>query len=634
MLAHSGAAEFRIRSGLYPTADDVSVAVTSAGFLPRALRALLLPRHLVAEMASVVAYVVVARALLRWARRSEPARRSREAIAFVLPLVTAFGCAMGVQHAFPEIFSAIPSYWDNESPFGMLRAPLGGKRDNIRTGFMAVLARFRVDGAKIEDGAAALGLPPRADLGRTARCAPHPFAQRLDDLGRESGAGINRDFGAERIGKLRDLSGALFAGRARPLRLWHVLAEGLRSDDVHALNPAAPRAVAPFTTGLYEQARDGHIVVAPQMYQAGSRSSQGLAASTCGLGTMPFDVSLARDIGAQPLRCLPDILVDAGFEATFFLGISETFDNNDGFVRHHGIKRVLGEKSFVDPTQFTGWGVPDHLLLDTAWKDGAARSGPQYNLLVTMTNHDPFVLPAGTEALAARLAPIVAASLASDEKDRRRITTIAYTDEVVGRFLDRLRTGEHAADTLIVFGADHSTHEEFVWQKHSDVGKQRALSMVPFAIILPPALVESSADPGRVRSLVGAVNELLSEYPLSQNDVPRMLLALLSESRELRGLASDWRWHTLGGQATSPHFHVSSLPSALLLGIDAGARLFAVGRDGNPIPDFLEPAWHITHPQRTLSVTPTLHPIAALWSAFSSGYGSGCWEAATFRARE
>jgi hypothetical protein len=106
------------------------------------------------------------------------------------------------------------------------------------------------------------------------------------------------------------------------------------------------------------------------------------------------------------------------------------------------------------------------------------------------------------------------------------------------------------------------------------------VSKEPLAVarIAPIWVFPSSMDP---RWLVPVQREL-DARSWSQNDLPRMILALLEGAGALRSLPRSARWHTMGGQALSPNFSVPPpWPQARLWSIDTNARSRLLGPSDN-----------------------------------------------------
>ena len=112
--------------------------------------------------------------------------------------------------------------------------------------------------------------------------------------------------------------------------------------------------------------------------------------------------------------------------------------------------------------------------------------------------------------------------------------------------VDRIEQGPDAARTITVISADHGVDATYLWRGDRRLQPDElaaAHALIPFLILLPVARLDDDA-----RQIVADINAWLDAEPLSQNDIPLMLLDLLSQSRELRTLDARWRWHTIGGQ--------------------------------------------------------------------------------------
>ena len=102
----------------------------------------------------------------------------------------------------------------------------------------------------------------------------------------------------------------------------------------------------------------------------------------------------------------------------------------------------------------------------------------------------------------------------------------------------------------------------------------------------------------------------MDEAPLSQNDLPALLLALLSAHPSVRGLPPEARWHTLGGQVTSPYFAPGGGEGAVVLGINGVSELFALDRAGVRAGGYEDSVFLKTRADR-YRVTPRLIPVTA-----------------------
>ena len=205
----------------------------------------------------------------------------------------------------------------------------------------------------------------------------------------------------------------------------------------------APFAERPLCVGRAHG--EGNVIVGKRVWQAGARTAQALSALTCGLGTLPYALAIGRDLGPLPLRCLPDVLTDSGFDASFYYGARPSFDNMETFIRLHGFSRVVGQWQLPRSLPIASWGVSDLALFDAVIAEANDFDDrPRYAIVMSVTNHMPFVAPAD---LPSAVADRVDAALArvpnsAGKDDQARLRTYSYTDYAVGHFIDGI---EHSA---------------------------------------------------------------------------------------------------------------------------------------------------------------------------------------------
>jgi hypothetical protein len=275
--------------------------------------------------------------------------------------------------------------------------------------------------------------------------------------------------------------------------------------------------------------------------------------------------------------------------------------------------------------------VTDRAVYDRALDDAERDPGSQFNFILTMTSHLPFDRPEDLPpAIEERVTGALSrSSIRVGHDDAARLLTFAYADWALERFLARLEASPLAAQSLVVISADHSTADELIWPSGPSV---RALSAIPLLVYVPRAFLSASADPGAASRQIAALNALAQGAPVSSNDVPTMLLALLSSSAPIAGHAPSWRWHSMGGMATSPHYTLPGRPASRLWGIDAQSRIFSVDAPtlsptalAEPYPPFSD----FAQIERLGDVSAS---VAAFLGSYLRGYASRCPGAEHVRA--
>lgn len=628
-LTSSSAAEFKIQRGVDATRFDVEMGARNATIgVENIVRFLMMRRHWVPAFG----VSAVAGALAAFVRPRAVSWTTRRPLAVLAgyAAVTAAGWVLALVPLDPNVrvFSTLSDRHIVGEPFVNLVRNFGYSQENVRLGLKGMIehATFPPD---TRPGEPLLGVPT---YGATTDCKTHPMARSLPELGVEKplpGARGHRPLDAKpaRVLQLLDqLSAELYEGRAAPIDLYQVMLESFRGDDIHAISPSAPRELAPFTASLYESAEKGtgSVIAVHRVWQAGSRTSQGFSSYLCGMGMLPYGLSITRDFGLIPLRCLTDVLVDAGFDASFFYGGPPSFDEMDTFLRGHGVRHVVGRQQLPPGLPTSEGGVSDRALVVEAARSGAraAANRAQYTLIMTTSNHVPYRRPDDVPSdVDTRVEQLMASPAFGGAKDdAQRLRTFAYADRAVEDLVASV--GPRLERTIFVLGADHATGDPFVWKTPLEWNRHAAHALIPFMIVFPEPLLAKVAHPERARELVRAVNEALEGDAWSENDVPLMVLTLLAHAPGMTALPQGARWHTLGGERTSPFF-VPHEPRAKVLGINCVAEIFGTDEhDASLLPP--ETASFVNDERELYTSSPSLVPIAATLSRFLSGYATTC----------
>jgi hypothetical protein len=622
----SSAAEFKLQRGVDATWFDVEIASRATNQGNTILGFLGCRRHFIPGILAFLAASGLLFAVRKRARGWEMNSRAAVLGGFVGMTILGSGLVLIPLDPHVRLF-AIDRHIVGEPFVDLFGSGFDRSQENVRLGMRALIETASFP-PSATGGEAILGIPTVGAA--PVDCTAHPFARAFEDAGVEparlgtTGHHELEPEAARAMVLFDKLSRALYTDRKAPIDVWQVMLESFRADDIHAITPSAPRAIAPFMNGLYEAAGRGESVIAVKsMWQAGSRSSQGLSAYECGLGTMPYGLSTTRDFGAIPLRCLTDILVDAKFQTAFFYGGNPSFDMMDPFLRHHGVTNIVGHQQFPVDAPVGQEGITDRAVYARAARDmlKTAPDAARYTLVMSASNHVPYNRPedVSPEIEAAASGLKAAPEFVGSPDDYSRIRTFAYADKALADLVDQLKP--RADRTIFVFGADHATGDPFIW-KNDARNAQAATARIPFTIVLPDALVASSKDPEAVRALVRELNAALDGHAWSQNDVPMFVLTLLGRGPAMRAIPAERRWHTFGGERTSPYFRALS-PAAKIVGIDAIAELYGENdAEQSLLPP--EKASFVSKPSEITTSSPSLIPVAATMQSYLRGYVAKC----------
>jgi phosphoglycerol transferase MdoB-like AlkP superfamily enzyme len=216
-----------------------------------------------------------------------------------------------------------------------------------------------------------------------------------------------------------------------------VLEESLGAEFVGALR-AGGKGLTPELDALVPQ---GTFLT--RAYSTGNRTIRALEATTASLPPLP-GISIVRRKESRHLFTLPELLRARGYRTLFVYGGRALFDGMGRYMRSNGIERVIEQSDFPRETFRTAWGVCDEAIFDRALEDmdGIHRSGePFYTVILTVTNHRPFLYPQGR--------------IAADPAQKKRVNAVRYADYALGRFVREARRHAFFDDTLFVLMGDH-----------------------------------------------------------------------------------------------------------------------------------------------------------------------------------
>jgi hypothetical protein len=334
------------------------------------------------------------------------------------------------------------------------------------------------------------------------------------------------------------------------------------------------------------------------------------------VGTLPYNLSIIRDLDAFPLRCAPELLAEAGFHGTFFYGSDPSFDEMWRYLNGHGVAEVVSQDELPENLPKGAWsGITDFAMFDEAARRVAKglADAPQYALVMSLSNHSPYTPPEDLPpAVISRMEQAVkeVPNRASVD-DRRRLLTHSYTDAALEHFFAQLEALGIAERSIVVLMADHSTGEDYVWGPESlEHETDAAKAQLPFLIVIPTSFLARVKDRRALETALTEAQAQLNATPLSQNDVPALLLALLKFQPGLRALPESSRWHTLGGQVTSPWFQPGGEPQSYILGINGVDELYVLDRQGARVGSYEDAVFLRTRTDRA-QVTPRLIPVAS-----------------------
>lgn len=145
-------------------------------------------------------------------------------------------------------------------------------------------------------------------------------------------------------------------------------------------------------------------------------------------------------------RSLPSVarsLAREGYDTRFVYGGDLNFTNQSSYMYATGWKELFWQKDFSFDAPTSKWGYDDRVMCDwfggrvIEWCDRARETGrPFLAGFLTLSSHAPFEVP-------------------YDKFADRELNAMAFTDECVGRMIERWKASPAWDDLLVVLVADH-----------------------------------------------------------------------------------------------------------------------------------------------------------------------------------
>lgn len=182
-------------------------------------------------------------------------------------------------------------------------------------------------------------------------------------------------------------------------------------------------------------------VLFSNIYSAGSRTDKGLMATLAGYPTLAAGSVVKWPDKLQKLSGISQPLLKKGYSTSFFYGGESEFDNYKAFILSHDYQKLIDRNSFKIAGK-SPWGQFDETVLSRQLTDLNQEKQPFFSTTLTLTNHEPYVLPGKPRFGAA-------------DNNAKFKSTAYYTDSCINAFLNTARRQPWYKNTLFVFIADH-----------------------------------------------------------------------------------------------------------------------------------------------------------------------------------
>lgn len=196
------------------------------------------------------------------------------------------------------------------------------------------------------------------------------------------------------------------------------------------------------TPNLNKLASEG--VAFTKCYANSFRTDRGLVSIMSGWLGMPTASLMKIPEKCETLPALPRKLRQEGYRTEFWYGGDITFTNMNGYMLQAGIQHTICDKDFtIEERSYSKWGVADDILLERVTKSIINRSlnpdyqnKPWFTSVLTLSSHEPWTVPTRTH-------------------NEMRRNSFAYTDNCIGRMIDKIKASDQWNDLLVIIIPDH-----------------------------------------------------------------------------------------------------------------------------------------------------------------------------------
>lgn len=283
---------------------------------------------------------------------------------------------------------------------------------------------------------------------------------------------------------------------------------------------------AGIAVNLDSAARRG--VLFSNFYANSFRTDRGLVSILSGYPAQPTMSLMKYSHKTENIPSIYKTLKREGYEATYYYGGDANFTNMRSYLTSQGITHIVSEPDFPDTLRRGKWGIEDGPLFKRVLSDMNEKSErPFFRVVQTSSSHEPFEVP-------------------YHRLENKRLNAFAYTDSIVGDFLDKFADKPEWDNTLIVLVPDHlgcyPEDIEFLSLEHQQI-----------PLILTGGVIKQAE---RI-STIG-----------SQQDIAATLLGAMGIDH------SEFKFSKDMLSPSAPHFAFFTLPDATGLVSDSSAVIY------------------------------------------------------------
>jgi phosphoglycerol transferase MdoB-like AlkP superfamily enzyme len=177
-------------------------------------------------------------------------------------------------------------------------------------------------------------------------------------------------------------------------------------------------------------------------YASGSRTDKAIPAILDGYPALPVQSVIKEPKKSQSLPNIVKILIDQGYNSSFWYGGEINFANFNSFVIGSGFRQIITKSNFAPENYNSKWGVHDHVMFKALEDSMRGIKEPFISVVLTLSSHEPFDVP-------------MEPHFKGNTNLAKYKNSVYYADSTLGSFLDKASQSEWWKNTLVILVADH-----------------------------------------------------------------------------------------------------------------------------------------------------------------------------------
>jgi phosphoglycerol transferase MdoB-like AlkP superfamily enzyme len=242
-------------------------------------------------------------------------------------------------------------------------------------------------------------------------------------------------------------------------------------------------------------------VLFTQFYSNSFRTDRGMVCALSGYPGFPTTSVMKMPVKSQTLPSIAKSLLKAGYKTDFLYGGDIDFTNTQSYLRSTGYQKITSDKDFTLKEQHThAWGVTDGITFEHLYHIIQQRNdaSPWHTGFLTLSSHDPFEVP-------------------YQRLDDKITNAFAYTDDCLGKFVEKLKKTPAWDNLLIIFLADHGYCYPKDVSNHDPVFFHTPMLWIGGAVEAPVKMDKIVNQTDLAATLLSQLNLPNDEFTFSRN---------------------------------------------------------------------------------------------------------------------